>query len=91
MVVVGMVKGQALKKWSMVTPEKEAPVTLTTLGTTGPCASRLSAVNAIGTQLRDLIKLGTDPMVNGGLNKEMDAVAETERNPVSKHQIDDSA
>ena len=45
-------------------------------------------MNAIGTQLRDLIKLETDhPMVVGGINKEMAAAAELGRNSVSKHQI----
>ena len=42
-------------------------------------------MNAIGTQLRDPIKLGTDPMACGGFI--MDATAELGRNPVSKHQI----
>ena len=37
-------------------------------------------MNAIGTQLRD-------PMAYGGLNKSINATAEIERNPVSKHQI----
>ena len=32
-------------------------------------------------------KLGTGPMVYGGLNIEMDAAIEIGRNPVSKHQI----
>ena len=44
-------------------------------------------MNAIGTQLRDPIKLGTDPMAYGGLNEYMDAAAELGRNPLSKHQI----
>ena len=34
-----------------------------------PCAGGLLAVNAIGTHLGDLKKLGTDPMVVGILNK----------------------
>ena len=46
------------------------------------CAGRLSAVNAIGTQLRD----GTDPMAYGRLNQQMDTAAEIGRNPMSKHQ-----
>ena len=32
-------------------------------------AGGLSAVNAIGTQLRDPINSGLDPMAYGGLNK----------------------
>ena len=45
----------------------------------GACVGGLSAVNAIYTQLHDLIKLGTDPMVVSGINK---------CNPVSWHQIE---
>ena len=42
-----------------VIPEKVAPVTGTTLRTTyWPCAGGLSAVNAIGTQLCDLMYSG---------------------------------
>ena len=41
-------------------------------------------MNAIGTQLADLINLG---MAYGGLNKYMDAAAELGRNPESKHQV----
>ena len=33
-----------------------------------PCTGRISAVNAIGTQSRDLTKLGTDMMVVGGVD-----------------------
>ena len=50
-----------------------------------PSASRLLAVNAIGTQMRDLIsKHETEPMVVNGTTALMDAVAETGRNPPSK-------
>ena len=50
-----------------------------------PCAGGLSAVNAIGTHLRDPI--------NSGLTRwrmavsKLEAAAELERKPVSKHQI----
>ena len=50
-----------------------------------PCAGGLSAVNAIGTHLRDPI--------NSGLTRwrmavsKLNAAAELGRNPVSKHQI----
>ena len=46
-----------------------------------PCAGGLSAVNAIGTQLRDPI--------NPGLTRwrMADVAAELRRNPVSKHHI----
>ena len=50
-----------------------------------PCAGGLSAVNAIGTQLRDPINLGLTRWRLGGFI--MDAAAELGRNPVSKHQI----
>ena len=43
-------------------------------------------MNAIDTQLRDLDRLGADPMTYG-IDKLMDAAAEVGRNPVSKHQI----
>ena len=33
-----------------------------------PCAGGLLAAKAIGAQLGDLIKLGTDPMAVGGIN-----------------------
>ena len=49
-----------------------------------PCAGGLSAVNAIGTQLRDLISSG---LTRWRLTVYVDAVADSERNPVSKHQI----
>ena len=45
-------------KWSMMTPQKAALVIRTTLRTTGPVPGGLSEVNAIGTQLRDLINSG---------------------------------
>ena len=41
--------------WSMVIPEKEAPVLGTTVEDYWPCPGGLSAVNAIGTQMRDLV------------------------------------
>ena len=53
-----------------------------------PCAGGLSAVNAIGTQLRDPINLGLARSRMAVSNKQMGAAAEIERNPVvSKHQI----
>ena len=59
--------------WSMLIPEKAALVhNWNYLEDYWPCASGLSAVNTIGTQVRDT---------------PMDAVAESWRNPVSKHQI----
>ena len=52
-----------------------------------PCAGGLSAVKraAIGTQLRDAINSGLTRWRMATLNKYMDAAAELERNPVSKH------
>ena len=53
-----------------------------------PCAGGLSAVNAIGTQLRDqIINSGLTRWRLAVLNIIMDAAAEIGRNPVSKHQI----
>ena len=52
-----------------------------------PCAGRLSAVNAIGAQLRDPIKSGLTQWCLAVLNIIMDAAAEIGRNPVCKHQI----
>ena len=49
------------------------------------CAGEFSAINAIDTQLRKPDKLGTDPMAVDGIR--LDAVAESGRNPASKHQI----
>ena len=49
-----------------------------------PCAGGLSAVNAIGTQLRDPITSG---LTRWRLAVSLDAAAGLGRNPVSKHQI----
>ena len=51
-----------------------------------PCAGGVSAVNAIGTPLRDLIDSG---LARWRLTvcMDYDAVEESERDPVSKHQI----
>ena len=71
----------------MTTCKMTAPVTGTTLRTTGP----VPAYSLQGTpSVRNCVtryKLGTDPMGVGGLNKLMDAAAEIGRNLVSKHQI----
>ena len=48
------------------------------------CAGRLSAVNAIGTQSRDLM-ITRDWADGGWQYKCVDAAAEVGRNPVSKH------
>ena len=50
-----------------------------------PCADGLSAVNVIGTQLRDPLNSGLTRGRVAVLNKIMDAAAELGRNPVSKH------
>ena len=57
------------KNKGIVIPEKAAPVNRTTLRICWHCAGGLSAVNVIGTQLRDLITLGTDPMAVYGTNR----------------------
>ena len=49
-----------------------------------PCAGGLSAVNAIGTHLRDPINLG---LTRWRMAVSLDDAAELGRNPVSKHQI----
>ena len=51
------------------------------------CAGGLSAVNAIGTQLRASINSGLTRWRMAVPNKYMDAAAEFGRNPVRKHQI----
>ena len=52
-----------------------------------PCAGGLSAVNTIGTQLRDPINSGQIRWRMAVLNLYMNAAAELGRNPVSKHQV----
>ena len=67
---------------------KAAPVTRTTSRITDSVPSALSAVHAIGTQMRDLIKKNrTDSMAYGGINKKMDAAVEFGRNSTSKIEI----
>ena len=44
-------------------------------------------MNAIGTQLRDPINSGLTRWRMAVIHELMDAAAELERNPVSKHQI----
>ena len=56
--IVRVRKKKAHKNWSMVIPEKAAPVTGTTLRIFWPCAGGLSVVSAIDTQLRDPINSG---------------------------------
>ena len=51
------------------------------------CAGGLSAVNAIGTQLRDTINSGLTRWRMPVLDKYMDAAAELGKNPVCKYQI----
>ena len=52
-----------------------------------PCAGGLSAVNAIGAQLRNPLNSGLTQWCLAVLNIIMDAAAEIGRNPVCKHQI----
>ena len=51
-------KREAHHNWSMVVHEEAAPAPGTTLMTSGPVRPDSSAVNAIGTQIRDLINPG---------------------------------
>ena len=53
----------------------------------GSTRSELSAVNAIGTHLRDPINSGLTRWRMAVINEEMYAAAELGRNPVRKHQI----
>ena len=66
------------ENWSV--PEIAAPVT-NYLENYWPCASALSAVNAIGTQLYDLIN---SILTRWRSTIEMDAVAESGRDPASQ-------
>ena len=52
-----------------------------------PCAGGLSAVNAIGAQLRDPINSGLTQWRLAVFNIIMDAAAEIGRNPVCRHEI----
>ena len=70
-----------------VKPERQHPL-LNYLKDFWPCAGGLSAVNVIGTRLRDSTSLGlTRWRLKVYTKYYVDAVAETGRNPVSKHQI----
>ena len=71
----------------MVIPEKAALVTGNYLEDYWPCTGGLSAVNAIGTQLRDPINSGLTRGRMAVLYKYMDAAAELGKNPVSNHHI----
>ena len=72
--------------WSMVTCQGSTRY-WNCLEVYWPCAGGLSAVNVIGTQLRDPINSGLTRWRMAVLNKSMNAAAELERNPVvSKHQ-----
>ena len=73
--------------WYMVTCKK-ATLVRNYLEVYWPCADGLSAVNAIGTQLRDPINSGLMTQWRlAVLNIIIDAVANIRRNPVCKHQI----
>ena len=78
----GCRKREAHNNWSMVIPEKAAPVTQTTSRLL-PCADGLWAVS-VGAQLRDPINTG---LTRWRSAVHMDAVAESGRNPVSKPPI----
>ena len=71
----------------MVTCQGKAALVRNYLEVYWPCAGGLSAVNAIGTQLRDPINSGLTRWRMAVINEQMDAAAELGRNPVSKHQI----
>ena len=76
--VVGVGKERRIKDWSMVTCK---------MADYWPCAVGLSAVNAIGTRLRDPINSGLT-LWRLTVDVDYDAVTEIVRNlPVSKHPI----
>ena len=77
---------EAYINWSMVTCKK-ATLVRNYLEVYWPCAGGLSAVNAIGTQLRDPINSRLTRRRLAVLNIIMDAAAEIGRNPACKHQI----
>ena len=75
-------KREAHRTWSMVLPEKGAPFTGTIVTLMSPCRCNLGSEHhryAIASP----DKLGNDPIAVAG--RKMDAVAESRRNPVSKH------
>ena len=72
--------------WSMMTCKK-ATLVRNYLEVYWPCAGGLSAVSAIGTQLRDPINSGLTRWRLAVSDIIMDAAAEIGRNPVCKHQI----
>ena len=79
---------EAYINWYMVTCKKATFVrNYLLIEVYWPCAGGLSAVNAIGAQLRDPINSGLTQWRLTVLNKIMDAAAEIGRNPVCKHQI----
>ena len=74
---------EAYINWYMLTCEK-ATLVRNYLEVYWPCAEGLSAVNAIGTQLRDPINSRLTQWRLAVLNIIMDAAAEIGRNPVYK-------
>ena len=84
--LVGSGKREAPKKWSKGITCKGSTRYRNYLEDYWPCAGGLSAVNAIGTHLLDPINSW---LTRWRLMVYEDAVGESERNPMSKHQIDD--
>ena len=79
---------EAYTNWYMVTCKKVTLVrNYLLIEVYWPCAGGLSAVNAIGAQLRDPINSGLIQWRLAVLNIIMDAAAEIGRNPECKHQI----
>ena len=65
----GCGKRDAHSIWSMVTCKGSITRYWNYLEDYSPCAGGFSAVDAIGTQLRDPINSGSDPMAYGSMNK----------------------
>ena len=82
-VVKGCGKRKARKNWSMVISEKGSTRYWNYIEDYWPSAGWLSAVNAIGTRLRDLINSG---LTRWRLAAYVDTVAESGRNDTCKHR-----
>ena len=81
---MGVEKVGAHINWSMVLPSE--PVKLPYEGF-WPCAGGLPVANAVGTQLRDLIKSGLNRRRNTVMMETEAEIGREEWSPVSKHQI----
>ena len=86
---MGVGKRKVHKNRSMAISEKGSTRYWNYLEDHWNCVGGLSAMSAIGTQLRDSMNSGLARWRLKVYNIYVDAVAESGRNPASKHQIDD--